>query len=248
MLKSSRDKNKKDENGVFEFKIGLGDIPISKKSIAQSLGYVGKKIPQPVEQIIEDFFSLLPEYFSPRASYKVFKNIAFQEEGFVINDVVFNTGKIIAETLNKSDELAFFAVTAGPGFDLWSKEMIAEDDVLSGFVIDTAGSDIAEMLADIVEKKILEYAAKKSCHITNRYSPGYCGWNVSEQKKFFSLLPMDFCGITLTDSSLMIPIKSVSGIIGIGKNAKKKNYQCSICEMKNCFRRKIKKQDKYSNN
>lgn len=242
------DKNKPDETDVFEFKFGLKDLLISKKSLAQSLGYVNRKIPQLVEQIIEDFFNLLPEYFSPNGSFKVFKDVAFQEKGFVVNDVFFNAGEIIAGNLNKSSELAFFAVTAGSGLDSWSNKMMAEDNILFSFIIDTAGSDIAEMLADTIENKISEYANKKNCHITNRYSPGYCGWNLNEQKKFFSLLPVKFCGITLTDSSLMIPIKSVSGVVGIGENVVKKNYQCSICEMENCFRRKIKKSGNYKSN
>jgi hypothetical protein len=37
----------------------------------------------------------------------------------------------------------------------------------------------------------------------------------------------------------MVPIKSVSGCMGIGKKAVKKDYQCSICEMTHCFRRRV---------
>jgi hypothetical protein len=45
---------------------------------------------------------------------------------------------------------------------------------------------------------------------------------VAEQHKLFSLLPPGICGITLSDSALMHPIKSVSGITGIGKHCKQK--------------------------
>ena len=41
---------------------------------------------------------------------------------------------------------------------------------------------------------------------TNRFSPGYCGWHVNEQKLLFSLLPDNVCGITLNSSALMYPI------------------------------------------
>ncbi|MCK7538940.1 MAG: hypothetical protein MZV63_52410 [Marinilabiliales bacterium] len=47
--------------------------------------------------------------------------------------------------------------------------------------------------------------------ITNRFSPGYCGWDVAEQHKLFSFFKDNFCGITLTESALMNPVKSVSG-------------------------------------
>ena len=76
--------------------------------------------------------------------------------------------------------------------------------------------------------------------ITNRYSPGYCGWDVSEQKKLFKILPEKFCGIELTDSCLMHPIKSVSGIIGIGKSVKFNEYTCNLCDEADCLYRNLR--------
>ncbi len=76
----------------------------------------------------------------------------------------------------------------------------------------------------------------KGLHVTNRYSPGYCGWSVAEQGMLFSFLPKNFCDIRLTESSLMIPLKSVSGIIGIGKELRRKGYKCDFCDIANCLR------------
>ena len=84
----------------------------------------------------------------------------------------------------------------------------------------------------------------KNLQISDRYSPGYCEWSVAEQQKLFSLLPENFCGISLSDSSLMTPIKSVSGIIGIGKDLKQKGYQCNWCNDQNCIYGRIKRQKK----
>jgi hypothetical protein len=77
-------------------------------------------------------------------------------------------------------------------------------------------------------------------NITNRYSPGYCNWSVSEQKLLFSFLPDGFCGIKLNDSALMTPIKSISGIIGIGQNVKMNEYNCNHCGVKDCTYRSKK--------
>ena len=49
-----------------------------------------------------------------------------------------------------------------------------------------------------------------------RFSPGYCDWNVNQQEMIFKILNDDTAGVSLTDDCLMIPGKSVSGIIGIG--------------------------------
>ena len=74
--------------------------------------------------------------------------------------------------------------------------------------------------------------------MSNAYSPGYCDWNVSEQQLFFSMLPVGFCGVTLTDSCMMLPIKSVSSLLAVGKNTEKKPYGCAICQNKSCIKRK----------
>ena len=76
--------------------------------------------------------------------------------------------------------------------------------------------------------------------ITNRYSPGYCGWQVAEQHKLFQLIPDNYCGIRLTESALMDPVKSVSGIIGIGENVKINPYTCRMCDMPDCVYRKVR--------
>ena len=70
------------------------------------------------------------------------------------------------------------------------------------------------------------------------YSPGYCGWRVTEQHLLFGMLPDRPCGIELTESSLMYPIKSVSGIIGIGSRVERKPYGCAICRNTACYKRR----------
>jgi len=109
--------------------------------------------------------------------------------------------------------------------------------MLRAYIVDAIASETVEQVAGWLENKIADHAQERAWKITNRYSPGYCGWSVEEQHKFFSLLPDGFCGISLTPSALMIPIKSVSGVIGLGPEVNRGAYQCSICDLKDCFRR-----------
>lgn len=118
-----------------------------------------------------------------------------------------------------------------------------EKDFLKGYIYDVAGSEIVEAAADIMTEKLKEEMQRKGMLITNRFSPGYCGWNVSEQHKIFQLVPDNFCGIQLLESALMVPIKSISGIIGIGRNVRFLPYTCSKCDYKNCTYRKFKTSD-----
>lgn len=109
------------------------------------------------------------------------------------------------------------------------------------YVLDVIGSVIVEKAMDEIQKKLEDDMKLNGLGISDRFSPGYCDWNVSDQHKLFRLLPENFCGIRLSESSLMNPIKSVSGIIGLGENLKQLGYQCHWCNDPNCIYGKTKR-------
>ncbi|KAB2838638.1 MAG: hypothetical protein F9K45_11080, partial [Melioribacteraceae bacterium] len=105
-----------------------------------------------------------------------------------------------------------------------------------------------EACANALHEHIKEKMLRNNLKTTNRYSPGYCNWKVNEQHLLFSLLPKNFCGIKLTDSALMLPIKSISGIIGIGEKVKYSEYSCNECNIKDCTYRTITVRKKSTKN
>ena len=73
------------------------------------------------------------------------------------------------------------------------------------------------------------------------YSPGYCGWNIDAQKKLFSFLKPQQIGISLNESCLMTPLKSVTGVLVYGN---KSIHQfdnsfsfCFNCKVQSCIER-----------
>jgi hypothetical protein len=121
-----------------------------------------------------------------------------------------------------------------------SRRSMKEGDLLRGYVYDVIGSEVVENAVDRMQGELKKTAAAEGQMITNRFSPGYCGWDVAEQHKLFSFFKNNFCAITLTDSALMDPVKSVSGLIGIGRDVNYISYQCHICDNKNCIYRNRK--------
>jgi hypothetical protein len=115
-----------------------------------------------------------------------------------------------------------------------------ERDFLRGYIYDVIGSEIVEAAADLMQADLERTMLNSGSKITNRYSPGYCNWDVAEQHKLFKLIPNNYCGIKLTQSALMDPVKSISGIIGVGKNVKYSRYTCSICGQADCVYRRIR--------
>ena len=152
----------------------------------------------------------------------------------------FEIGQIIEKQLKGSEAYVLFICTCGQEYEAYQQRLKTENDLVRVYIADALGSVIAEKCADEMEKNLQESIEKLGWHHTNRFSPGYCGWHVSQQQKLFPLFEGETCGVRLTESSLMLPIKSVSGIIGIGKDVRRLDYTCGLCQFEKCYKRKKK--------
>ncbi|HVP59407.1 MAG TPA: vitamin B12 dependent-methionine synthase activation domain-containing protein [Myxococcaceae bacterium] len=156
-----------------------------------------------------------------------------------VQGLSFEAGKIVSGQLSRATALAAFLCTAGKGIEVLSRQLMAGGDPFTGFVADTMGSLVVDAAMDRLQDALELQLKERGLHITNRYSPGYCEWHVSEQQKLFRLLPAGYCGVTLTDTSLMRPIKSVSGFIGVGPEVRRVPYTCGMCELQDCLYRQL---------
>lgn len=179
---------------------------------------------------------------SPRAAY-VFVNAETppSQEQIVAGELLFQSGKIVHRMLKQSESYAAFIVTVGPGPEQLARELLETGEYLEGYIVDLVASALVDSVADVLHEGIRKEAGSRDLKVTNRYSPGYCSWDVAEQQKLFSLFPAKCCGITLSESSLMDPVKSISGLIGIGAQVKFNDYTCEICPMKDCAFRPARK-------
>ena len=152
----------------------------------------------------------------------------------------FNIGQTISRQLRGSEAYAIFIVTAGIAFEAFYRRLSGQDDMVRVFIADAIGSVVAEKCADAMECYLQQTIDKLGWHHTNRFSPGYCGWPVSQQQLLFPLFAGKTCGVRLTDSSLMVPVKSVSGIIGLGCDVRRLDYTCGLCDLRDCYKRRSK--------
>ncbi|MDZ7604497.1 MAG: vitamin B12 dependent-methionine synthase activation domain-containing protein [Cyclobacteriaceae bacterium] len=228
-----------------EYRYRFDDLDISAGIIEKFMGYEPGHSPEPIPDLIHEVFTVAHDHCDIRGGYVIKDdiNLLKDEQLLHINGVEFDIKRIISGQLRKIDQIALFACTAGQGIGDFSKQLMHEGDFVKGYIVDVVGSEIVESAMDKIQDDLEQQMESTGLHITDRYSPGYCGWSVGEQHKLFSFFPRGFCGITLTPSSLMEPIKSVSGIIGIGENVRRKGYVCNMCEMVNCIYRE-KKQPK----
>jgi hypothetical protein len=225
---------------IKSFDIRADEIAVDPADVCRALGYSKSSTPQPVMDKVKSLLSGLMEGISPRAGYVMFADLAVDvgQDAFSVGNVNFSCGSTIASQLKGSDYIAAVVATAGPEITEVGFKHMAGGELLEGYIADTIGSLVAEQAADIVEKHFEMLVSEEDRKITNRLSPGYCGWDVAEQHKLFSLLPDGFCGVRLNESALMIPIKSISAVVGIGRSVEKGPYPCSICNVERCYMRK----------
>jgi len=225
------------KNFVFSF----NELDITIGLVEETMGYGRGQSPEPFPDMIADALDQCEELCDVQGSLLVSGNFSLDLTGSIgVEGVTFKIGKKIARQLKSAEGCALFICTAGAKIGEKSKALMAAGDLMEGYILDVIGSVTVESAVDKIQDRFENELNNKGIKMANRYSPGYCGWALSEQKQFFALFPLNHCGIKLSDSCLMDPIKSVSGVIAFGMNVKKMAYECQMCELETCVYRKIR--------
>ena len=104
--------------------------------------------------------------------------------------------------------------TIGAEFDTLQRRTAATSPA-DAFVLQAIGAAAIEEWTDEAERDIRR-ELKEGETLVSRYSPGYGDWPLEAQRRLFELLDAPRkVGVSLTDSLLMVPSKSVSAIIGV---------------------------------
>ena len=144
-----------------------------------------------------------------------------------------------------ASHLAIFALTAGWEISNKVENIFEQNDYAMAAMLDSVVSTAAENAVTICEDLFQEVACPSKtkgprCAVL-AYSPGYCGWHIRGQKKLFEKLKPGQIGITLNNSFLMTPLKSVSGVLVAGPpeiHLFKNNFDfCNACIDKSCTER-----------
>jgi hypothetical protein len=216
-------------------------LVIDPQEVAALLGYPnGKKIPPKVLASLTELQSRAAELFQPMYQYAIFPIRSIDRELQTVtldNTHVFH-GEGIAEALRYSSQAAIFLVTLGHPI-VEEIERLNRVDVSRGFFLDVLSSVAAENLAEQVHVEIARLVLREGLHVGHRYSPGFCDWDLTQQRVLFSLLDSSLLSVQLTDHYMMIPRKSVSAIIGVGGNHEEMAISpCGNCRRTDCMARR----------
>lgn len=125
--------------------------------------------------------------------------------------------KSLSKHLQSCDKIIIFAATIGIEID----RLIAKYGILSpsrAAVFQAIGAERVEALCNAFCKEIKETVKSQNKITTSRFSPGYGDFPLDTQKEIFTQLDCHRkIGLTLNNSMLMSPSKSVTAIFGIKK-------------------------------
>ena len=226
-----------------EFQFDFEELSVCTNEIVELMGFEKGEIPDPFPELINAGLEKAPEFTKIKGGYKIFQPVVVESQNrkIQIESQTFSPAKVVTTQLKNATSAALFACTAGSNISIHSQRLAAEGDTLLSYVFDIIGSLTVDKAMDRIEEDMKKEMGESGLNISDRFSPGYCDWSVADQQKLFALLPPNFCGITLSESSLMNPIKSVSGIIGIGRQIKQMGYQCNWCNDVNCIYGKMRR-------
>lgn len=167
----------------------------------------------------------------PRAMYRVAYIESRDERRVTIDGTMFES-RVLRVNLDAVHRVFPFVVTAGLELHNWTQ---AQDDLLVRYYADVISETAARSASATLKAHLVR---RYGLGRTSTMSPGsLADWPIQAQRPLFALLgdPEEAIGVRLTESMLMIPSKSVSGI----RFPVEKTFEsCQLCQREQCPSRK----------
>lgn len=217
------------------------ELVLDRREIYTLLGYPnGKNPPTKVFTTLTELCGRAVQLFQPMYQYTVLPIQTIDHRSHTVTlegNQVFH-GEGIAEALRYSSYAAIFLVTLGHPV-VEEIERLNRVDVSRGFFLDVLSSVAVENLAEQVHLEIARLLLDDGWFVGHRYSPGFCDWELTQQRVLFSLLNSSLLSVQLTDHCMMIPRKSVSAIVGLGRKREEMAISpCGNCKRTDCMARR----------
>lgn len=205
----------------------LADIPwqIDLAQLAQKLHLIGR------EDAMRELEQLVTQALAagrPKALYVLARVEAHMDQGVVVNGVELHS-RVLRVNLEHAHRVFPFVATCGTELEAWSETV--SDRILHRYWAD-----------QIKEFALRSAIAFMRDHLVSHYRPGHIAqmnpgsladWPLGQQKALFRILgtaPQSI-GVHLTDRMLMIPTKSVSGIVFPTETTFE---SCQLCPLEEC--------------
>jgi hypothetical protein len=167
----------------------------------------------------------------PVALLDCFDVQAIEHDRLVLSNGRAFRSHLVIEQLAHARQVAVGICTIGAGVEAESRQAFADGEGLAGYLLDRAGSLAVASVAQSVGEHVERLATDRGLEASLRIAPGSADCTLEDQRVVFDLLPAKDIGVRLTDSCLMVPLKSVSLLIGLGHDLPSPHElaQCDFC-------------------
>lgn len=179
--------------------------------VSEALRYLGASSDPATETLVREVAAELERALQPRFAWRVLP-VERTPGGVALGGLAL-PGTLAQTMLRGSAQAAILVCTLGAGFETLLRAAEARD-MAHAAVLDACGSAYVEAGCDAAEREIAERFPAR--FLTDRFSPGYGDLPLSVQPELLALTDAQRrLGVTLTESLLMVPSKSVTAIVGL---------------------------------
>ncbi len=138
-----------------------------------------------------------------------------------VSEIALSSGYIIqsvklANMLSRSNEILLIGATAGPNIMETIRQDSTRNNLTRAVVLDAVAGEMADAALDWIIRYFNHELRRENKRLTNgRFSAGYGDFDIENQRWIYKALSLDRLGISLTESLMLIPEKSVTAIMGI---------------------------------
>lgn len=218
--------------------------PVDEGEVLRYLGYPSGVAPSAtLRTMLTVWISEAAQLAAPRATYLVLSVTRLDAHRLVAQSTDGQTVEFrgaVGDYLVAADCVAAFVATAGPAIEALASRLMCSGDPLAAMIVNAVGAERAEAAEAAILDELRAAGRPLGFSPTLPYSPGYCGLPLTEQRTLFKLFAGSDVGVTLTESCLMRPLKSISGLIGLGLSDRVAAFgsPCDRCELYNCSMRR----------
>lgn len=183
-------------------KLDLPALTVERSEVARLLGYPPGPMPRRVMEVVADAETNAASLIHPVGAYALTGRATLAASGY-LRDV---------------GRAALCVVSIGGALERRVDAYRAGGLLGPALILDACGSAAAEAAADAAEVVVRAALERDAVRCSRRFSPGYGGWDVAEQRWLLGVLRAHEIGVTLTEGCMMAPRKSVSFAMTVGEN------------------------------
>jgi hypothetical protein len=141
------------------------------------------------------------------------------------------TGTLVVSHLAGAQWISAILVTLGSELEQASARLFDSDPILA-LALDGLGNAAVENIAQQVCRRVGDKAQIDRMTVSTPLSPGEPGWPVEVgQPEIHSLVDAARIGVQITAGGMMVPKKSISFVLGIGRDMSQEE-PCTICSLR----------------